>query len=449
MTTRLHITMADFSARFDRLCRKRRQFAFDDDVHVGAILDDVQKRGDAALIDYTKRFDNVEITSRTMRVDARTIAAAADQCDPSTLAALKEAHHRITRFHQRQKPSDDLYHDEQDVFLALRWRPVESVGIYVPGGTALYPSSVLMNGIPARVAGVGRIVMVSPVPQGPMDPLVLAAAHLIGVEEIYRIGGAHAIAAMAWGTRTIAPVTKIVGPGNRYVAAAKRQVFGMVGIDMIAGPSEVLIVADAKANPSWIAADLLSQAEHDENAQSILISDNADFADRVCAEIKEHLKTLPRANIAAASWNDHGAVIILDDLDKSPPLIDAIAPEHLQLVVPNPRALADRVHYAGSIFLGAYTPEAIGDYIAGPNHVLPTCASARFSSALGVHDFMVRHTMTQCNQENIAAIGPAAELLAKAEGLDGHARSIAARLPNDLPNDGPNDGPKTPSSRRD
>ena len=356
------------------------------------------------------------------------IAAGAGRAPPETVAALRLAAGRIERFHRRQLPADLDYTDEEGVRLGQRWRPLAAAGLYVPGGTAAYPSSVLMNAIPARVAGVGRLVMTVPAPDGVLNPLVLAAAQLVGIDEVYRVGGAQAVAALAHGTATIAPVDKIVGPGNAYVAAAKRLVFGTVGIDMIAGPSEILVIADRDNDPAWIAADLLSQAEHDTAAQAILICDDAAFAAQVEREIARHLQRLPRNEIAGASWRDNGAIILVAGWDEAVKLIDRIAPEHLELAVAEPEPIARRVSHAGAIFLGRYTPEAVGDYIAGPNHVLPTARSARFASGLGVLDFMKRTTIVGCGPESFAALAPAAIRLAEAEGLDAHALSLSLRL---------------------
>ena len=428
MPLRLDRSSPGFEAAFAAMLAAKREHAADVGEAVAAIIADVRARGDAALIDYSRRFDRLELSPETLRVPAEEIDRLAAGCDPEAVAALQFAAERIERFHTRQRPAD---HDEVDtsgVRLGYRWTAVDAAGLYVPGGTAAYPSSVLMNALPARVAGVDRLVMTVPAPDGVLNPLVLAAARLAGIDEIYRIGGAQAVAALAYGTESIAPVDKIVGPGNAYVAAAKRQVFGQVGIDMIAGPSEVLIVADADTDPSWIAIDLLAQAEHDEAAQSILITDDPAFADAVCAAVEAHLPTLARRETAEASWQRHGCVILVESLDAAPALIDRIAPEHLQLAVADPDALARRVRHAGAIFLGRHVPEALGDYVAGPNHVLPTGRSARFSSGLGVLDFLKRTTFVGCGTDGLAAIGPAAVGLAEAEGLDAHARSVAIRL---------------------
>jgi histidinol dehydrogenase len=388
----------------------------------------VRARGDAALVDLTLRFDRFELTPSTLRIGPGEIDAAMTACDPAVLAALDLARSRIEAYHERQRPADDRFTDETGVELGHRWTAVESVGLYVPGGTASYPSSVLMNAVPAKVAGVERVAMVVPTPDGALNPLVLAAARIAGVDEIYRVGGAQAVAALAYGTATIAPVVKIVGPGNAYVAAAKRQVFGTVGIDMIAGPSEVLIIADAGNDPAWIAADLLAQAEHDVSAQSILITDDAAFGDAVCAAVEGQLKTLPRADVAGASWRDYGAVITVAALADAVAIADRIAAEHLEIACDGAEEMAARIRNAGAIFIGRHTPEAVGDYVAGSNHVLPTARSARFSSGLGVLDFMKRTSILKCSPESLAAIGPAAIALGRAEGLDAHARSVAIRL---------------------
>jgi histidinol dehydrogenase len=428
MPLRLDARRPDFESAFARLLAAKREHASDVDASVANILAAVRDQGDMALAAYTQRFDAVDTAVTGLRITLGERAAAEAACSPDALAALAVAAGRITDFHRRQMPAALDYVDPVGVRLGYRWTPIAAVGLYVPGGTAAYPSSVLMNALPAKVAGVGRLAMVVPTPQGRVNPLVLAAARLAGVDEIYRVGGAQAIAALAYGTETIAPVDKIVGPGNTYVAAAKRQVFGHVGIDMVAGPSEVLIIADGGNDPDWIAVDLLAQAEHDEAAQSILITDDAAFADAVAAAVYRQLTTLPRATIARASWEEHGAVILVGDLAEAVPLIDRIAPEHLQLAVSDPDPLASRVHHAGSIFLGRFTPEALGDYLAGPNHVLPTGRSARFSSGLGVLDFLKRSTFLGCDGEALARLGPAAVTLAEAEGLDAHARSISIRL---------------------
>jgi histidinol dehydrogenase len=425
---RLATREAGFAARFAALLDQKRQEESRVDEVAASILDDVRARGDAALVDYTRRFDRLELSAETLRVPAADTAAALRDSPTSLVEALRLAAARIEAYHRRQVPEDFRFEDAAGVRLGSRWRPVAAAGLYVPGGTAAYPSSVLMNAIPAQVAGVERLVMMVPTPDGRLNPLVLAAARLLGIEEIYRVGGAQAIGALAYGTATIRPVDKIVGPGNAYVAAAKRRVFGTVGIDMIAGPSEILVVADAANDPDWIAADLLSQAEHDTAAQSVLIADDAAFADRVAAAVERTLETLPRRAIAAASWRRHGAILVVRGWAEAVPLIDAIAPEHLELAIADPEPVAAEVRNAGAIFLGRHTPEAIGDYIAGPNHVLPTSRSARFSSGLGVLDFLKRTSWVDCSAASVRAIGPAAVELARAEGLDAHALSIALRL---------------------
>jgi histidinol dehydrogenase len=428
MPITLHTRDTGFETAFAALLVAKRESAADVDAIVAEIIEQVATRGDAALLEYTKRFDRIELGPATLRLTAAEIAAGADAAPADTVAALRLAAERIESFHRHQLPAAVDYVDAAGVRLRLRWRPIAAAGLYVPGGTAAYPSSVLMNAIPARVAGVERLVMTVPAPDGVLNPLVLAAARLVGVDEVYRIGGAQAVAALAYGTATIKPVDKIVGPGNAYVAAAKRRVFGRVGIDMIAGPSEILVVADRHNDPAWIAADLLSQAEHDAAAQAILLTDSSDFAAAVEAAAASHLEHLPRADIARASWNANGAILIVADWGEAAPLIDHIAPEHLELAIENPDALAAQVHHAGAIFLGRYTPEAIGDYIAGPNHVLPTARSARFASGLGVLDFMKRTTIVGCDAASLGVLAPAAICLAEAEGLDAHALSLALRL---------------------
>jgi histidinol dehydrogenase len=417
-----------FEDAFRRLLDDKRETDADVNAVVAQILAEVRKRGDAALIDYTNRFDRQSIDASALAITAAEVDAALGQCSRDTIAALEMAAWRIEEFHRCQKPDNLDYVDTAGVRLGYRWTALSAAGLYVPGGTASYPSSVLMNAIPAKVAGVSRLVMVVPTPDGKLNPLVLAAARVAGVDEIYRVGGAQAVAALAYGTETIRPVDKIVGPGNAYVAAAKRQVFGTVGIDMIAGPSEILVIADNGNDPSWIAADLLSQAEHDTAAQSILITDDAAFGQAVAQAVEHHLLTLPRAEIARASWADHGAIIVVPSLDDAVPLIDRLAPEHLEMAIDHPERLADKVHHAGAIFLGRYTPEAVGDYIGGPNHVLPTARSARFSSGLGVLDFMKRTSVLGCDALALRQIGPAAVTLATAEGLGAHALSVSLRL---------------------
>jgi histidinol dehydrogenase len=428
MPLRLDTADADFEARFKALLAAKRESADDVDEAVRGIIADVRARGDAALIDYTRRFDRHDLAPGAMRIGSAEIEAAVASPAPEVLEALKLAHDRIEAHHLRQRPHDDLYVDALGVELGSRWTAIESVGIYVPGGTASYPSSVLMNAVPARIAGVRRLVMVAPAPAGRLDPLVLAAARLAGVDEIYRVGGAQAIAALAYGTDSIAPVHKIVGPGNAYVAAAKRQVFGTVGIDMLAGPSEVLVVADGGNDPDWIAADLLAQAEHDAAAQAILITDDRLLADAVEIAVESQLAALPRAEIARASWQHCGVVIRVGDIAEAPALVDRLAPEHLELAVADPDSLLAEIRNAGAIFLGRHTPEAIGDYVAGSNHVLPTARWARFASGLSVLDFMKRTSVLRLSAENLRALGPAAIALARAEGFEAHARSIAVRL---------------------
>lgn len=429
MAIRLSTSATGFAADFSALLSSKREASADVDTAVRDIIEDVKQRGDAALLDYTRRFDRLEAESLAdLTVTAEEIEEAVKKVDPRTLDALKLARDRIASHHARQMPADDRYTDPLGVELGSRWTAIEAVGLYVPGGTASYPSSVLMNAVPAGVAGVSRMVMCVPSPDGALNPLVLAAAHLAGVTEIYRIGGAQAVAALAFGTETIRPVSKIVGPGNAYVAAAKRRVFGTVGIDMIAGPSEILVVADGANDPDWIAADLLSQAEHDTSAQSILITDDAGFAEAVEKAVERQLKTLPRADVAGPSWADFGAVITVASMDEAPALVDAIAPEHLELAVEDPEALFARIRNVGAVFLGRHTPEAIGDYVGGSNHVLPTARSARFSSGLSVLDFVKRTSILRCNAENLRALGPAAIALAEAEGLAAHGRSVAIRL---------------------
>jgi histidinol dehydrogenase len=428
MPIRLDARAADFPGKFRTFLDAKREASADVEQAVRAIIADVAARGDAAVIELTAKFDRVDLRAIGMRVRPDELEAATAACEVTALDALKLARDRIETYHRRQLPKDDRWTDPLGVELGHRWTAIEAVGLYVPGGTAAYPSSVLMNAVPAKVAGCPRIVMVVPAPDGKLNPLVLAAARLAGVDEIYRIGGAQAVAALAYGTATIAPVAKIVGPGNAYVAAAKRLVFGRVGIDMIAGPSEVLIIADRDANPEWIAADLLAQAEHDTAAQSILITDDAALAGAVEQAVEGQLKTLPRGAVAAASWRDFGAVILVGTLDDAVALTDAIAPEHLEIETHDPEPLAAKIRNAGAIFLGSHTPEAIGDYVAGSNHVLPTARSARFSSGLGVLDFMKRTSILRLDADALGKLGPAAIALGQAEGLEAHARSVAMRL---------------------
>src|SRR5580692_9335785 len=428
MAIRLDIRSGDFAQKFRAFLDTKREASADVEATVRGIIADVAARGDRALKDYTRKFDNLDLDRAGLKVTAEEIAAALEACSRDALDALELARSRIETYHRRQLPQDDRFTDALGVELGSRWTAIEAVGLYVPGGTAAYPSSVLMNAVPAKVAGVPRIAMVVPAPDGELSPLVLAAASLAGVDEIFRIGGAQAVAALAYGTQTIAPVAKIVGPGNAYVAAAKRIVFGKVGIDMIAGPSEVLIIADRDGNPDWIAADLLAQAEHDASAQAILMTDSEEFAAATERALESQLKSLPRRAVAAASWRDFGAVIVLRDLDEAPALTDAIAPEHLEIAAADADRLAGRIGNAGAIFIGAHTPEAIGDYVAGSNHVLPTARSARFSSGLGVLDFMKRTSILKCGPDQLRILGPAAMTLGKAEGLDAHSRSVGLRL---------------------
>jgi histidinol dehydrogenase len=428
MPIRIDTSAADFASEFQAFLGQKREASADVEQAVRSIITDVMARGDAALFEATKKFDRFDLSAANLRISADEIDAAVKACDPQTIDALKLARDRIEAFHLRQLPKEDRFTDPLGVELGSRWTAIEAVGLYVPGGTAAYPSSVLMNAVPAKVAGVPRVVMVVPTPDNTLNPLVLAAAQLGGVSEIYRIGGAQAIAALAHGTATIKPVAKIVGPGNAYVAAAKRLVFGKVGIDMIAGPSEVLVIADDGANASWIAADLLAQAEHDTAAQAILITDSDALAREVIAAVDTQLATLPRGQIAGQSWNAFGAVIKVRDLDEAASLADAIAAEHLEIITRDPEALAKKIRNAGAIFLGPHTPEAIGDYVGGSNHVLPTARSARFSSGLGVLDFMKRTSILKCGPEQLRALGPAAITLGHAEGLEAHARSVAIRL---------------------
>jgi len=428
MTARLDTNSADFAKDFRALLDAKREASANVEAAVRAIVADVAARGDDAVKDYTRKFDRCDLDRAGLKVTADEIAAAVKSCSPAALKALELARSRIEAYHRRQVPADDRYVDPLGVELGSRWTAIEAVGLYVPGGSAAYPSSVLMNAVPAKVAGVPRLVMTVPAPGGELNPLVLAAAKLAGIDEIFRIGGAHAIAALAYGTKTIAPVAKIVGPGNAYVAAAKRLVFGKVGIDTIAGPSEVLILADRHGNPDWIAADLLAQAEHDASAQAILITDSVTLADQVERAVATQLAALARGKVAGASWRDYGAVIVVPALDQALPLVDALAPEHVEIVADDAERLAQGIRNAGAIFLGPHTPEVIGDYVAGSNHVLPTARAARFSSGLGVLDFVKRTSILKCGPEQLRALADAAITLASAEGLDAHARSVAIRL---------------------
>ncbi|WP_299704244.1 histidinol dehydrogenase [uncultured Tateyamaria sp.] len=419
---------ADFEVQFAALLSAKREDSPDVDAVVADIIADVRARGDAAVIELTERFDRIALTPDTLRISADEIAGAVAEVGQEDRDALALAAARIRAYHERQMPEDAQWTDEAGATLGWRWTPVSAAGLYVPGGLASYPSSVLMNAIPAKVAGVGRLAITVPTPDGVINPLVLLAAQLSGVDEIYRIGGAQAIAALAYGTDTIPPVDKITGPGNAFVAAAKRRVFGKVGIDMIAGPSEILVIADGDNDPDWIALDLLSQAEHDESAQSLLITTDPAFGRAVADAVSARLETLERRAIAGVSWRDFGAIITVPDLDVAAQLSDRIAPEHLELCVADPAALSERITHAGAIFLGQWTPEAIGDYIGGPNHVLPTARSARFSSGLSVMDFVKRTTLAQMTPDALRAIGPGAERLAASESLEAHGLSVTARL---------------------
>jgi len=436
MPVRLSLGESDFEPRFAALLAMKRETSEDVDRAVAAILAAVAARGDASLIDYSRKFDHVDLAQLGIAVSAMEIEEAVRACDQRALEALSFAHGRIVAYHERQRPSDLRFADALGVELGWRWTAISAVGLYVPGGTASYPSSVLMNAVPAKVAGVARIVMTVPAPDGHLNPLVLAAARLAGVDEIYRVGGAQAIAALAYGTATVRPVEKIVGPGNAYVAAAKRRVFGAVGIDMIAGPSEVVVLADGTGNPEWIAADLLAQAEHDSAAQAILVTDSAALADSVATAVGRQLGALPRAAIAGASWRDFGAILLVPTLSDALPFIDRLAPEHLEIIAKDADELAARVRNAGAIFIGSHTPEAIGDYVGGSNHVLPTARSARHSSGLGVLDFMKRTSILKCDATSLRALADAAIALGEAEGLEAHARSVAMRLKGALPNAG-------------
>ncbi len=428
MAIRLNSADPDFEARFAALLSAKREVAEDVEAAARRIVEDVRARGDDALVEYTEKFDRFALTPERLRITPAEIDEAERNITREAREALAVARGRVEAFHKRQLPKDDRFTDALGVEMGSRWTPIDAVGLYVPGGTAAYPSSVLMNAVPAKVAGVPRVVMSVPTPDGILNPLVLHAARVAGVDEIYRIGGAQAIAALAFGTKTIAPVAKIVGPGRDYVAAAKRLVFGTVGIDMIAGPSEVLVVADADNDPGWIAADLLAQAEHDAAAQSILVTDSAALAERVAAAVERQLKTLPRGETAAASWRDFGAILVVDSLSAAMELANRVAPEHLELAVADPEALLALVRNAGAVFLGRHTPEVIGDYVGGPNHVLPTARSARFSSGLSVLDFVKRTSILKLGPEQLRALAAPAIALAEAEGLDAHARSVAIRL---------------------
>ena len=419
---------ADFDSRFTAILNAKREDSPDVDDIVAGIIADVRKRGDAAVLDLTAKFDRLELTADQLRVSEAEIDAEIAKVPEAERIALETAAERIRAYHARQIPQDEMWTDEQGATLGWRWTPVSAAGLYVPGGLASYPSSVLMNAVPAKVAGVKRLAVTVPTPDGIINPLVMMACRIAGVDEVYRIGGAQAIAALAYGTETIAPVDKITGPGNAFVAAAKRRVFGKVGIDMIAGPSEILVIADGENDPDWIALDLMSQAEHDESAQSLLITTDAAFGQAVADAVAKRLQTLERRAIAGVSWRDFGAVITVRDLNEAAELCDRIAPEHLELCVDDPDALSAKITHAGAIFLGQWTPEAIGDYVGGPNHVLPTARSARFSSGLSVLDFLKRTTLAKMSPEALRAIGPAAETLARSESLEAHGLSVTARL---------------------
>jgi histidinol dehydrogenase len=428
MPFRLATTDADFEEAFAVFLASKREVAADVQATVAAIIADVRSRGDAALLEYTQRFDQLDLSALGLRIKPEAIAGAARACDPDTLEALALAKTRIEAYHLRQRPKDEAFRDSLGAELGWRWSPIDSVGLYVPGGLASYPSSLLMNAIPAKVAGVERIAVAVPTPRGEVNPLVLAAAELVGISEIYRMGGAQAVAAFAYGTQSLAPVAKIIGPGNAYVAAAKRQVFGAVGIDAIAGPSEVLVIADQDNDAAWVAADLLAQAEHDAAAQAILMTDSAAFASRVEAEVERQLQVLPRSDIAGPSWRQFGALIVLERLEQAVALANRIAAEHVEIMLRDPERLAGQIRNAGAIFLGAYTPEVIGDYLAGCNHVLPTARSARFASGLGVLDFMKRTSTLRLDAAALRQLARPAMALARAEGLSAHARSVAVRF---------------------
>jgi len=419
---------ADFEAQFSSFIKIKREKSEDVNASVSKILEAVKSRGDDALVEFTKSYDDFDINPAKMRIAEDDIDIAVKSCSASEIEALNLAADRIKDYHKKQMPEDLQYIDAMGVTLGYRWSPVNSVGIYVPGGMGAYPSSVLMNAIPAKIAGVKRLVMVVPTPKGNINSLVLAAAKIAGVDDIFRIGGAQAVAALAYGTDSVPAVDKIVGPGNVYVATAKKQVFGVVGIDMFAGPSEVLVVADAENDPNWIASDLLAQAEHDASAQAILITDDEGFANSVDIRLQEIAKNLSRSDTALSSWKNFGAIIIVDDVNQSVALIDRISPEHLQLAVESPESISKEVSNAGAIFLGRFTPEAMGDYLAGPSHVLPTDGTARFSSGLGVADFMKRSSIIGCDSDSLSKLGPHAAILAEAEGLQAHALSITSRL---------------------
>lgn len=428
MPARLDTTDQDFAVAFENLLGAKQEASAEVGDTVATILADVRARGDAAIIDLTAKFDRQQLTPHTLAISTQEIDDAAASVADDVLAALEFAYSRIKTHHEKQRPEDNIYQDSLGVTLGTRWTPVDAAGIYVPGGLASYPSSVLMNAVPARVAGVARVAMVVPTPDGVVNPAVLAAAKIAGITEIYRIGGAQAIAALAYGTDTIKPVVKIVGPGNAYVAAAKRQVFGTVGIDMIAGPSEVMVIADNSANPAWVAADLLAQAEHGAGAQAIAVTINAELSEQIAKEVERQLAVLPRAELTREGWETYGAIITVSSLDEAFDLANRMAPEHLELALDEAHGYIDRVRNAGAIFLGHHTPEAIGDYVGGSNHVLPTAGSARFASGLGVIDFMKRTSILGCNTGGLAALADATVTLAQTEGLSAHARSVSIRL---------------------
>ncbi len=425
---RLTATDASFPEAFETLVNARRESSADVTRDVAAIIADVRDRGEPALRDLTQRLDRHDLEQTGWQIDSATCAAAFDALDPDLRTALELAAARIRAYHEKQRPLDSDDTDAAGVRLGARWTPVDAAGLYVPGGRAAYPSSLLMNAIPAKVAGVKRLAMVTPTPDGAINDLVLAAAHLAGIDEIWRVGGAQGVAALAYGAGRIAPVDVITGPGNAWVAEAKRQLYGVVGIDMVAGPSEIVVVADAQNDPEWTAADLLSQAEHDITTQSILFTDDAAYADAVAAAVERQLATLATEAVARIAWDTNGAIVVVESLDDAAPLVDRLAPEHLQLAIEDPQAFFDRIRHAGSVFLGRYTPEAIGDYVAGPNHVLPTGRRARFASGLSVLDFMKRTSFLELDEDSLRELGPATVALAKAEGLPAHARSVALRL---------------------
>jgi histidinol dehydrogenase len=428
MPIRLDAADADFETRFQDLLAGKRESSQDVNDRVAAIIADVRARGDEAVVEYTNTYDRSGVTTQTLRISAEEITQAAASVSAEVRGALQTAHDRIRAHHEKQKPQDHIYTDHLGITLGTRWTPVDAVGIYVPGGLASYPSSVLMNAVPAKVAGVERIAMVVPTPNGQISAAILLAAQIAGVTEIYRIGGAQAVAALAYGTAAIPKVDKVTGPGNAYVATAKRQVFGQVGIDMIAGPSEVLVIADGSANPAWVAADLIAQAEHGAGAQSILVTTEKGLADAVAGEVDRQLSLLPKQDIAREGWEEFGAIITVHSLLQACDLANRIASEHVELAVDDPHSLMPMIRHAGAIFLGHHTPEAIGDYVGGSNHVLPTARSARFASGLGVLDFMKRTSILGCDPMSLSSISQAAIILSEVEALDGHGRSISIRL---------------------